>query len=76
MLPPRRNPITTLDDVLSRFAPLADDGDVEQVRLVRGTGLAVGMDWLSRLPAGPPREKALAALADAIDLACAALEAA
>lgn len=76
MLSSGRRPITTLDDVLCRFASLADDGDAEQVRHVRGTALAVGMEWLIRLPAGPMRDKALSALADAADLACEALDAA
>jgi hypothetical protein len=73
---PGRPPITTLDDVLARFAALADDGHAKQVQHVRGTALALGMEWLIHLPAGPSRDKALDALADAADLACVALEAA
>ena len=40
---------------------------------VRGTALAVGMDWLLRLPAGADRDAALERLAEAADRACAAL---
>lgn len=75
MLPGRR-PISTLEDVMFRFAALADDGHSEASRHVRGTALALGMEWLIHLPAGSARDKALDALADAADLACAALEAA
>jgi hypothetical protein len=71
---PGRPSITTLDDVFARFAVLADDGHAEPVRHVRGTALALGMDWLIRLPAGPARDKALDALLDATELACAAYD--
>lgn len=42
------------------------------MRSVRGVGLAVAEHWLVHLPAGPTRDKALAALGDAVDLAAAA----
>ncbi|WP_329521143.1 hypothetical protein [Spirillospora sp. NBC_01491] len=65
-------PPITLDDVMLRFAALADDA--RPVRHVRGTALAVGMDWLIRLPPGPRKERALIALAAAADLACEAYD--
>jgi hypothetical protein len=36
---------------------------------VRGVGLAVAEYWLIHLPEGPARDKALAALSEAVDLA-------
>lgn len=69
MLAEGRPPIE-LRDVHERFAALSTEP--EPVRTVRGVGLAVAEHWLIHLPAGPTRDKALAALGDAVDLAAAA----
>lgn len=72
---PRQATITTLDDVMSRFAALSDASASPEHAHVRGTILAVGMDWLLRLPAGATRDAALERLAEAAELACMALAA-
>lgn len=61
-------PKISLDDILERFGTLADVP--EPARTVRGTGLAVAQYWLTSLPAGPAKDKAISALGDAVDLAC------
>lgn len=58
----------TLDDILRRFATLADDD--QPVRHIRGVALAVAQDWLVRLPPGPAKDKALDTLEEAAELAC------
>lgn len=58
-----------LRDVHARFAALSTSQEPEPVRTVRGIALAVAEEWLTRLPAGPTRDQALAALGDAVDLA-------
>ncbi|GAA3957687.1 hypothetical protein GCM10023085_45230 [Actinomadura viridis] len=64
-------PPISLDDILRRFAALADDA--QPVRHVRGVGLAVAEHWLITLPAGPERDKAIDHLGEAVDLAVEAL---
>jgi len=49
--------IAALDDILTRFAALAEEP--EPVRSVRGPVLALAQDWLIRLPDGAARELAL-----------------
>lgn len=58
---------------MTRFGALAGAGAPPEHAHVRGTVLAVGMDWLLRIPAGPARDAALERLAEAAELACAAL---
>lgn len=41
---------------------------------VRGTVLAVGMDWLIRVPAGKARDDAIERLVEAAELACTAYD--
>jgi hypothetical protein len=64
---PRRD-LSALDDLLLRFAALADDS--EPVRHVRGVALAVAMEWLIRLQDGPAKDRALCKLSEAAELAC------
>lgn len=66
---PKTGPLIELRDVHERFAALSTSTEPEPVRTMRGVGLAVAEHWLIRLPAGPARDKALAALSDAVDLA-------
>lgn len=58
---------------MRRFAALSDMQQTEHAH-VRGTVLAVGMDWVVRLPAGKARDAALERLAEAAELACAAYD--
>lgn len=58
---PRKGQLTTaLDDLLTRFAALAEEP--EPVRSVRGPVLALAQDWLVRLPEGEPKRRALRCL--------------
>jgi hypothetical protein len=59
----------TLNDLLRRFAVPAEG----PARVVRGTVLAVAMEWLVRIPAGPSRDEAMNCLEEAADRACEAL---
>lgn len=68
---PSPNPPVTLNDILARYAALADD--TGPVRHVRGVVLAVAEDWLIRLPAGKAKTAALDRLEEAAELACEAL---
>lgn len=61
-------PRITLDDILHRFAPLAEE-EPEPARTVRGTLYAVALDWLHRLPEGPARDKAFDSLEETARLA-------
>ena len=58
---------------MRRFAALSDMQQAEHAH-VRGTVLAVGLDWVVRLPAGKARDAALERLAEAAELACAAYD--
>ncbi|WP_143220894.1 hypothetical protein [Actinomadura sp. CNU-125] len=69
----RQATILTLDDVMTRFGALTDTAAPPDHAHVRGTVLAVGMDWLLRIPAGPARDAALERLLESAELACAAL---
>lgn len=59
--------------MLRRFAALSDMQRVEHAH-VRGTVLAVGMDWLIRVPAGKARDDAIERLVEAAELACTAYD--
>ena len=71
-MPGKGRPIN-LEDLLSRFAALSDMQHAEHTH-VRGTVLAVGMDWLIRVPAGKARDDAIGRLVEAAELACAAYD--
>lgn len=60
-------PPSTLNDILARFAPLIMEP--EPVRGVRGPAMALGMDWLLRLPEGKLKDQAIETLGLAADLA-------
>lgn len=48
--------------------PLADEP--EPTRHLRGTGLALAIDWMTRIPESDRRAEALEQLGAAVDLAC------
>lgn len=58
----------TLNDLLFRFAALADEP--EPVRDVRGITLAVAQYWLIKLPDSPSKVEALDYLSLAREAAC------
>lgn len=73
----RKQASIDLETILTRFAALADD--TPEVRNVRGPALAMGMDWLIRLPDATDKQRqiktlALEQLAGAADLACSVYE--
>lgn len=59
---------------MHRFAALSDLRQPAEHAHVRGTCLAVGMEWLVHLPAGKAKDAALERLAEAAEMACAALD--
>lgn len=71
---PERPPTITLDDVMRRLAALSDMCQPPEHAHVRGTVLAVGMEWVIRLPECKAKDAALERLAEAAELACAAYD--
>ena len=71
---PGKGPPITLDDVMHRFAALSDMGQPPEHAHVRGTVLAVGMEWVIHLPESKAKDDALERLAEAAELACAAYD--
>lgn len=65
----------TLDDVMSRLAALSQMTQRPEQERVRGTGLAVAMDWVVHLPENTDKQrlakgKALEQLVAAAEAAC------
>lgn len=59
---------------MHRFAALSDMEQPAEHAHIRGTCLAVGMEWVVRLPAGKAKDAALERLAEAAELACSAYD--
>jgi len=57
---------------MRRLAALSDLGQPPEHAHVRGTVLAVGMEWVVNLPDSAAKDAALERLAEAAELACAA----
>lgn len=59
---------------MSRLAALSDMAQPPEHAHVRGTVLAVGLEWVIRLPAGKAKDAAITQLFEAAELACAAYD--
>lgn len=65
--------IAAFDAVLDRFrAPIT--GETDRQRVLREGAGGLALHWWLVLPEGKPREKAISALADAMELACSAVD--
>lgn len=59
---------------MKRLAALSDMAQPPEHAFVRGTVLAVGLEWVIRLPAGKAKDDAIERLVEAAELACAAYD--